>query len=407
MAARLLNLLGVYLGPEEQLMGSHPDNPKGYWEYRPIVELTDEILARLGGTWHEPPPSPPGWEAAPGLADLRRRARDLIGDDFADRDWGWKDPRTCLTLPFWKALLPPIHYVICLRSPAEVAASVERRDGFSADKSARLWQTYTAAAIEQTAGFPRHILFYEDLIRSHGEEVARLADFLGRRDALEQPSIPSAISDFLEPDFRHHRTSLLNTLDDPRILFPAKALYFAIRALAAKGRPGPADLAGGDAVGEPAWPLFSRSSRRAQEEHDEQKRERDNFEARLGEVFAEAQGLRDRLAEREAQATASEAAHSALQGRSRGLEEQIGRLAEERDRAGDLAVGLRAELDRREAEAQEQARAIADRDAQLGDREARIAHLSERAALVEPLEEEASIESGRGRGRLHGHDRPS
>src|SRR5215467_9657005 len=74
-AARLMNLLGVYLGDEAHLMGSHPENPKGYWEYRPILALNEEILGRLGGTWDEPPSLPPGWEAAPEFADLRQRAR--------------------------------------------------------------------------------------------------------------------------------------------------------------------------------------------------------------------------------------------------------------------------------------------------------------------------------------------
>ena len=36
-------------------------------------------------------------------------------------------------------------------SPAEVAASLEKRDGFTVEKSIRLWHVYTEAALEQTA----------------------------------------------------------------------------------------------------------------------------------------------------------------------------------------------------------------------------------------------------------------
>src|SRR5262249_24715621 len=100
VATRLVNLLGFYLGPEEHLLGSHPDNPKEYRDSRPILDINDEILGRLGGNWHEPPPMPPGWEVSAEFADLRRRARALVAQDFASADWGWKDPRTCLTLPF-------------------------------------------------------------------------------------------------------------------------------------------------------------------------------------------------------------------------------------------------------------------------------------------------------------------
>ena len=64
VASRLLNLLGVYLGAEEHLLGPEPDNPKGFWEFKPIFDLNNEILGRLGGNWHEPPPLRPGWETA-------------------------------------------------------------------------------------------------------------------------------------------------------------------------------------------------------------------------------------------------------------------------------------------------------------------------------------------------------
>ena len=406
VATRLMNLLGVDLGAEEHLLSSQPDNPKGYWEYQPILDLNEEILGRLGGNWHEPPPLPPGWETAAELADLRRRARDLVARTFASGDWGWKDPRTCLTLPFWKQILPPIHYVICMRSPAEVAASLEKRDGFSVEKSIRLWQIYTGAAIEQTAGLPRHFIFYEDVIHSHREEVSRLARFLGRSDALDQPAVRAAIEDFFEPEFHRQRTSLINTLDNPNILFPAKALYFAVRIAARSGGPcqGLSDIPGRDPVGEQVWPAFSRSSRRAQEDRDEMTRSRSGLESRLGEISAEAQELRIRLSDMEMQAAAKEAAHSAIQDRSRELEADNRRLAEERDRASTLASELRAGLDEREAVCQEQARVIAGRDAE-------IAALAERAALVQRLEEDrearqAEMESIRARlGELEADNR--
>ena len=62
-----MNLLGVNLGDEEHLLGSQPDNPKGYGEYQPILELNDEILERLGGSFHEPPPLPPVRRQPPSL----------------------------------------------------------------------------------------------------------------------------------------------------------------------------------------------------------------------------------------------------------------------------------------------------------------------------------------------------
>ena len=115
--------------------------------------------------------------------------------------------------------------------------SLTKRDGFSTEKSTRLWQSYTGDAIEHTVGLVRHFIFYEDLINSHREEVSRLARFVGRHDALEQPAVRSAIDNFIDADYYRNRTSFLNTLDDPKLLFPAKALYVALRSATTAGGP--------------------------------------------------------------------------------------------------------------------------------------------------------------------------
>ena len=90
---------------------------------------------------------------------------------------------------------------------------------------------------------------------------------------------------------------------------------------------------GRDPVGEQVWPIFSRSSRRAQEDRDELTRNRAGLESRLGEISAEAQELRVRLSDLEMKAADREAAHSAIQDRLRELEADNRRLAEERDQA--------------------------------------------------------------------------
>jgi GT2 family glycosyltransferase/glycosyltransferase involved in cell wall biosynthesis len=351
VATRLLNLFGVYLGAEEYLLSPRPDNPKGFWEYQPILDLNVEILERLGGNWHEPPPFPPDWETAPEFADLRQRARALIARHFTAGVWGWKDPRTCLTLRFWKQILPPARYVICLRSPVEVAASLEKRDGFSIEKSIRLWQLYTGEAIEQTTGLPRLFVFYEDLIHSYQEEVARLAKFLGRCDVLERPAILTAIEEYIDLDYHHHQTSFLNTVDDPRLLFPAKALYVALRNAARTEGPswGVADVPGRDSIGEQVWPIFSRSSRRAQAEWDEIIGSQAGLQLRVSELSTEAHELRIQLSDRDVQAAMREAALSAIQDRASQLEADNRRLGEERAQAEARAHELRTALEEREA----------------------------------------------------------
>jgi hypothetical protein len=106
VVSRMLNLLGVYLGTHQSISdtGDHADNPKGYWEHRPLALLNDEILARFGGRWDEPPAFPLSWPRDPRLGDLREKARQLLTEAFgAEPVWGWKDPR--FTEPYYERAL--------------------------------------------------------------------------------------------------------------------------------------------------------------------------------------------------------------------------------------------------------------------------------------------------------------
>jgi hypothetical protein len=72
LTARVLNLLGYSLGPEEDLLEHKFDNPAGFWEQRPIVEINDPISKRSS-----PTPAPCSRRSSEGLgAGLgRTRAR--------------------------------------------------------------------------------------------------------------------------------------------------------------------------------------------------------------------------------------------------------------------------------------------------------------------------------------------
>ena len=62
---------------------------------------------------------------------MRAKAQLLSGDFVGQSVWGWKDPRNCLTLPFWQSLLPHLKTIIIIRNPLEVAYSMHKRNGTS------------------------------------------------------------------------------------------------------------------------------------------------------------------------------------------------------------------------------------------------------------------------------------
>ncbi len=228
VAARMLNVLGVSLGPAEQLVRAAADNPKGFWEHQPIVELNDAILARLGGNCVRLPDFPDGWETSPEMEDLRARARDILREGFGDTAlWAWKDPRTCLTLPFWQALLPPLRYVICLRNPADVARSLERRSGMPRERGVYLWLEYLRRALARTAGRPRCVVYYDRFVDDAAGELRRLAAFLGVPERAERAEVREAAAGFVEAGLRHHRAARCDDASSAALVLAGRA-YAAI-----------------------------------------------------------------------------------------------------------------------------------------------------------------------------------
>src|SRR5438309_5043020 len=88
MVARLLNVCGLGLGPEDELLPAAFDNPRGFWENVHFVRLNDALLRAWGGPWDRPPPG-----AGTTPDELRSRALGLVGRLAGPGPWGWKDPR--------------------------------------------------------------------------------------------------------------------------------------------------------------------------------------------------------------------------------------------------------------------------------------------------------------------------
>jgi hypothetical protein len=242
VVASLLERLGVRLGGPGDFLRPLPENPRGYWEHRGLKDVNEALLARLGGRWHSPPPFANGWHRTEALNELRTQARALLDEQFGESVlWGWKDPRTCLTLPFWKPLLPEASYIICLRNPFDVARSLHARDDLPIGHGLRLWLTYTAAALAHSAGHPRLFLFYEDVLNHSEETAGALARFIGRPRLSR-----AAVATLVTPELRHHETPLLESISDPDCPYPVSSLHILLRTLAPR--------ANGPANGPANWP---------------------------------------------------------------------------------------------------------------------------------------------------------
>jgi len=129
MVGGMLAALGVDMG--RRLIPPDEANARGYFEDADIVEFHGRLFrallpsdARGHVDW--------GWAEDTQLD--RGRLREFAGEAHALADeraraggpWGFKDPRTTLTLDLWEACLPDARFVLVYRFPWGVADSMQR-----------------------------------------------------------------------------------------------------------------------------------------------------------------------------------------------------------------------------------------------------------------------------------------
>lgn len=132
------------------------------------------------------------------VALIRQRAlrRHLAQDPLADEmaalidqheaayaDWGFKDPRTCLTYPVWQRHLPPHRVIVVYRHYNQLLRRY-RVTGRHLPHLFRVlhgWTVYNQAILDALAAtaVPTIVLNYERLMQGE-EEFRRLNTFVGR-----------------------------------------------------------------------------------------------------------------------------------------------------------------------------------------------------------------------------------
>lgn len=209
LVAHLLNRGGLNLGREDELIGASPDNPDGYWEHIGFHRVNESVLTELGGGWDNPPAMPKQWGEDARLAPYAIEARRLIAS-FDQEPWGWKDPRTSITLRLWLELIPELKVVVCVRNPLEVAVSLNRRGMFSYSNALKLWQTYNERILAACDSEQMIITDYSEFFSRPEAELERVLAHLGLRAPTE--TIQDAAK-LCRAELRHVRFEFSHLLD--------------------------------------------------------------------------------------------------------------------------------------------------------------------------------------------------
>jgi hypothetical protein len=209
MVAKLLHACGMFLGPEDELSQPVVDNPAGYFEHPSFLKLNEDILAQFGGRWNEPPLLAPGWESSNELDALFERAEKLLSQSRR-RYWGWKDPRTSLTLPFWKRLIPDLKVVICARSPVEVMHSLIVRGNSQRSTQFQLWLAYYRELLSATSSENYLVTHYRSYFQNSRAELRRVLDWLGAE--VSDKTVDDACA-HISAGLRHHFATTAELID--------------------------------------------------------------------------------------------------------------------------------------------------------------------------------------------------
>lgn len=181
MIANLLhNAMGVKMG--DRFLGRGPWNHHGVWEDLDFVQMNKKLLHRAGAV-------SPVWRHPPNQAEIDFQARiipttvwmrSVIYRKAALR-WGWKDPRTCLTIGLYAPhLLNPI-YIVTHRDEDHTIKSLEKRGHKRGDafwrNLIRRYESTRDTFLEDTDRPVVHIQF-ERLTskKSWRDEVARIEE---------------------------------------------------------------------------------------------------------------------------------------------------------------------------------------------------------------------------------------
>jgi len=162
-------------------------NPRGAFEDRDFERLHKEIFNAVaeGKTYWDPPTRVQILEQKEAAAP--RIERLILEKSKGKPIWGWKHPRTILTIDLFLPHLANPHFIMVFRNPLAIAySSVEHTknrqrsvDFLNALKLANFYQREMVDFLERYPGLATMFVAFDDVVSQPMKEAARLAEFLG------------------------------------------------------------------------------------------------------------------------------------------------------------------------------------------------------------------------------------
>jgi hypothetical protein len=204
-AAGLLVSLGLAGPTVDDLVPENSSNERGHWESLAVI-LCNKKLLRARDVYGYAPPQPQStWSDVANYQVLRSDAAEWYTASFSGTPIVMKDPRLCLTLPFWRDALPaPMVAILVLRDPLQVARSLQKRDNLPMSLGLALWDRYLRSASFGLEGLPVQVVDYDRLLADPRRGTSEAVEFLASVGIDVAPAAFEAGVQSLDQNLRHH-----------------------------------------------------------------------------------------------------------------------------------------------------------------------------------------------------------
>ena len=183
--ANILHCIGISMG--QKFLEADQFNPDGYYEDEAFVGINKGIIENSGGTWYTPPSiseiQEGGKKFEDSISATVKKKRRLS----ANKSWGWKDPRNCLTCWSYVHAVPDARFIVVVRTPKNINRSLNATHGHKANWDNVVEQYY--ASITQflaTRDNPAINICFETLVYEQYAKAAvqEILDFVNKPDRL-------------------------------------------------------------------------------------------------------------------------------------------------------------------------------------------------------------------------------
>jgi hypothetical protein len=233
LAGTLIRLGG---GAPRHLMPPQPDNERGFWESDVLMALNDAILASGQSHWNDWRRFDPGWHKGRAAQDFHAEAIRSLASEYGNSPLPViKDPRMCRLMPFWSAVLSemgwPARVFLPVRSPLDVALSLQRRDGLSLNLGCLLWLRHVLESEAESRSLCRAVVGWDAFLRDWRAVIRRASQQVEL--AWPKSFDEARVDDFLSTGLRHHESCGEDLKLHPAVSDWAREAYASMLELAA------------------------------------------------------------------------------------------------------------------------------------------------------------------------------